>query len=318
MPPLAPDQITPAAGLDRYQAYWFSAVARAVYERDTSAGLPLHELIGAPSGVRFNVPGLFVPVAECWEYGGDFGVIVIEGTTVWQQYVLQAQGSLLISRPEWDGRVSAYWATLALSLIEEIQPWLADRGIARVTVCGHSMGGALAQLVAGGLDELPGVEVLGVVTLASPRVGDGTYAAGQVLPQVRLTNRGDPVPLLPPSLNQPMDLTLLDLWPMAPTSYRHWGTRFHLDVDGAAYMPDEQSTWTDAGIALQIVVSGDTTWYDGHNTEQYARRLRIGIPHALGAPSADFPGIDQVDTWWAELLEVPIDQLWPELPACPV
>lgn len=316
--PINPHIVQPAAGLHRLQAYWFVSVCRAVYFRDVSRGQALHNLIGPAIGIRVQVPGLLVPAAEVWRYGGAFAVVVIEGTTEWQQYIVQASGSPLVTGPIWPGRVGTFWALASLLLYPDLVQVLEQLGLQLCSVCGHSMGGALAQLLAHALDARPGIDVAGVYTLASPRVGDGTYAAGNALPQVRLTQRGDPVPLLPPSLNQPLDLTLLDLFPMPPTSYRHWGTRYHLDVDGAVYLPDEQSTWTEAGLALQVVVSGDQSWYTGHSSEEYARRLRLGIPQTLGQPHPDYPGVEIIDQWWAEVLNRPLPNVWPEFPVCPV
>lgn len=83
------------------------------------------------------------------------------------------------------------------SLIEALQGHLA--GVKTITVCGHSLGGALATLV--GLDAaINSPWDTTVYTFASPRVGDPLFVANynHVVPMTyRIANRADIVPKMP-------------------------------------------------------------------------------------------------------------------------
>ena len=76
-------------------------------------------------------------------------------------------------------------------------------GVARVCVCGHSLGGALATLAAADLAGLKLAGALTLYTFASPAVGEKTFAGwfdGLVPDSYRIFNGPDIVPTLPPSL----------------------------------------------------------------------------------------------------------------------
>lgn len=311
-----PFVILPDFTLDRVQAYWFVSIMRSVYLRDPARGAQLHSLAGGGPGHLIEHFQPRFPKAEIWDYGPGRALVGFEGTTEWQQLILQATRSGLIVHPEFLGRVSAFWISAATLLLPQIVSLLEELDVRQVVIYGHSMGGAVAMLYANLLAQRD-YHVLGVYTAGSPRVGDGTYAHDERHRRhCRLTQHGDPVPLLPPSLNRPLDTTLLDLWPMPPTSYRHWGQRFHLLTDGSVFIPDEQSTWTEAGLVLAGVVAGDRSWYAGHQTDEYARRLRIGINPAGGVAAFTVDPIDVIDSWWSDLLGIDVAAVWPIIPAC--
>jgi hypothetical protein len=104
--------------------------------------------------------------------------------------------------------------TTALSSL----PW--KKPVTSLTICGHSLGGALATLLA--LDVAanaanPAFKTPVVYTYASPRAGDLTFANlyNHLVPKTfRIANRMDLVPKLPlPPLYEHVD-TLLDLNPI--------------------------------------------------------------------------------------------------------
>lgn len=67
-------------------------------------------------------------------------------------------------------------------------------------ICGHSLGGALAQLVAARLHALPEQRIAAVVSLGQPKVGDAAFAARlDRLPVHRIVHGCDVVPTLPPT-----------------------------------------------------------------------------------------------------------------------
>jgi hypothetical protein len=80
-------------------------------------------------------------------------------------------------------------------------PW--KRSVTSLTICGHSLGGALATLVALDISThtSPPFNAPHVYTYASPMTGDSVFASiyNQAVPNtVRLANRLDVVPNLPP------------------------------------------------------------------------------------------------------------------------
>lgn len=74
----------------------------------------------------------------------------------------------------------------------------AGDGWKPIWITGHSLGGALALLATVSLDRA-GIPVRGTITLGQPRVGDLTFkrAFGGRERVYRITNQGDPVPLVP-------------------------------------------------------------------------------------------------------------------------
>lgn len=99
---------------------------------------------------------------------------------------------------------------------DSIQGYLANSAAAAVTVCGHSLGGALATLLTldVGLNTSCGTPT--AYTYASPRTGDhifaGSYNAA-IASSYRIENRQDLVPKLPPPL---------------PLLYEHVNTKYEL------------------------------------------------------------------------------------------
>jgi hypothetical protein len=89
-----------------------------------------------------------------------------------------------------------------------IKGYLASGGATSVTICGHSLGGALATLLA--LDVAINTQCRSptAYTYASPRVGDHVFAGSYnaaVPSTYRIANRQDIVPKVPPLLPLPYD-----------------------------------------------------------------------------------------------------------------
>ena len=87
---------------------------------------------------------------------------------------------------------------------DELFRALQASGLTRTTrrwwICGHSLGGALAVLVAERLRALPDQHLRAVVTFGQPRVGNGAHRAQlEALPLRRVVHGCDVVPSLPPN-----------------------------------------------------------------------------------------------------------------------
>jgi hypothetical protein len=94
----------------------------------------------------------------------------------------------------------------AVTLKAAVQACLGSLGaanVAQVCVSGHSLGGALATLIAADLVGSQVVELPHVYTFASPAVGEKTFGAwydGLAPDSYRIFNSPDIVPTLPPSI----------------------------------------------------------------------------------------------------------------------
>jgi len=110
----------------------------------------------------------------------------------------------------------------ALAGLPLVQP------VRSLTICGHSLGAALATLLAVDLAANKAVQNLTVYTYASPRTGDPLFANtyNQLVPNTfRLANQLDLVPQLPLAL------------PLPPLpNYQHVNTSFPLNPHGAVTM----------------------------------------------------------------------------------
>ncbi|OMC56275.1 hypothetical protein A5747_09530 [Mycobacterium sp. IS-836] len=98
------------------------------------------------------------------------------------------------------------------------------RPVTSVTICGHSLGGALATLLALDVAANTVFKAPAVYTYGSPRTGDSLFASTYdqvVLNSYRIANRLDIVPALPPPINyehvlNPYELNPIRLTPLPP------------------------------------------------------------------------------------------------------
>lgn len=130
----------------------------------------------------------------------------------------------------WPGAVHAGFARAATALLPAVTAWLDTRGANRteLLLCGHSLGGAIATLLAMRLvtgrasgAQPPGSQAtrIQLVTLGSPRVGDAAFArafAACNILSTRIVNWLDIVTRLPPEV----------------LGYRHVGTPAFIDEHG--------------------------------------------------------------------------------------
>jgi hypothetical protein len=113
----------------------------------------------------------------------------------------------------------------ALSTRDSIRSYVDSGAATSVTIAGHSLGGALATLLALDVALNTSCRAPAVYTYASPRVGDHSFAGAYnavVATSRRVSNRQDLVPKLPPLL---------------PLPYEHVNTRFELNPPAGKINP---------------------------------------------------------------------------------
>jgi len=146
--------------------------------------------------------------------------------------------------PRVGGAVHGGFADAADGLWPQVQPWLADTRAQRrrLLVCGHSLGAAIATLLAipAGASE--------VVTIGSPRVGDADFKAAYDhagIPTTRIVDNEDVVTRVPPSF--------------LPFAYRHVGTGLLIGPDGQP-VPDASTSATDGNVSPQHALLALRQW----------------------------------------------------------
>ncbi len=112
-----------------------------------------------------------------------------------------------------------------LSATDSIKSYLDTGAATNVTVCGHSLGGALATLLTLDIGLNTSCRAPTSFTCASPRVGEDMFAGSYnavVADSWRIVNRQDLVPKLPPT---------------APLPYEHVNTLYELNPPPNAINP---------------------------------------------------------------------------------
>jgi hypothetical protein len=107
-------------------------------------------------------------------------------------------------------------ANSTLSAKDSVKSYLDSGAAKTVTVCGHSLGGALATLLTLDVGLNTSCKSPTSYTYASPRTGDHTFAGSYnaaIASSYRIENRQDLVPKLPPPL---------------PLLYEHVNTKYEL------------------------------------------------------------------------------------------
>lgn len=316
---LAPWGLEPAGpgGLDRFTAYWYATVCAGAYQPESVPRAQLYDLVGAGAPIRVQTGNPSFPSLDVSFTTTGRAIAVARGTATTVEMLLHPVGLPLISAAPWPGQVGFIWRAGAVAAWAQLGPLFTSHSVLHVAWAGHSYGGALATL----LPELALDAGLGltdcVFSIGSPRVGNLAFSQAWTYRYLRVTNHLDPVAMVPPSANSLLDRALWILAPAPLGSYWHVGTRAHLFITGAVAFPPEQSTWATAEDTLIAGAVASTDWFRAHATEEYARRLRIGIAAPWSVPSTEFPGIDVIDTWWNDRNLDPPASTWSTAVYCP-
>lgn len=264
--------------------YAYCTMLRLLYARDEQLWQYFEQGVGDVTATgRFNADGVY-PVSWVIITGSTGTLVLIEGTTNWQQRITQAV--LLAQEPHVDfpGQVNEF----DLDRYLELRP-LMDQVFAfdlppRITLIGHSLGGSLAQLLAHRLRRTHPEKLEGCITFGSKKVGDWDYVAGTRFNLFHVFNEGDPVPVVtPPNVAVfPAPFTLDDgvrrFRPVDMRVYRHAGFWGWLAENGDMTIMRD---WEVLGFgtpleeSIRMPISRDPGF--AHNMTEYARRLRTRL-----------------------------------------
>ena len=164
----------------------------------------------------------------CQDQAGNV-VIVIRGTEGTLEWILDAEFlqvpcPFLVGAGHTEDGFTAMYESLRTgsdaespSVVSALAKLKFPRAVSSITICGHSLGGALATLLALDVAANTAFDNPNVYTYGSPRVGDSLFANtfDQVVKNsYRIANRLDIVPTLPPPVDYDHVLTPVDLNPI--------------------------------------------------------------------------------------------------------
>lgn len=182
------------ASVDFGRLVHFAELSQAAYEDD--------ETVRRVCGAAYDEVHIAdIPAVESRYFlatsrGLKTQVIAVRGTATLRNALLDAD--LVQKRPQGAGvRVHRGFARTADAVYADVKPRLLDGY--RISLTGHSLGGAAAAVLAMYLRS-EGRDVAEVVTYGQPKVTDKKGAARQAdLPLLRVAGEKDIVPFLPPS-----------------------------------------------------------------------------------------------------------------------
>ena len=217
---------------------------------------------------------------------GANAIISYEGTRNVHQLLLQIVGSGQTSTLAFPGKVSTfdYWCAVQrnAAVLGALSSLPAGAGI---TLTGHSLGGALAQVTANMQQNGGPYSPISLVTFGQPRTGDPAFCAATATPFTRLTNAADPVPNIPPTyqiLSQIVNFLspVQIFWNYVHTS-PNW-----IPADGALVQNTNPTTTGSLEGQIALALATGTAFngelFQNHYLGQYAYNLAAVLVNQTG------------------------------------
>lgn len=188
----------------------------------------------------------------CLITDGQVGIGVFAGTRNITQLIGQIAGSTMRNDLAIPANVSTFdlvYADRVTALAISVIP--ATLRDAPILITGHSLGGAIAEILAA--RKIDGTFTnVSLLTYGQPRTGDGTLAARAPANYVRVVNQGDPVPGIPP---RPVAMNFFPnaLGPvLSAIGYTHGGSAWLITVDGVVPTTDAETGTDIAAMAIAL------------------------------------------------------------------
>ena len=188
-------------------------------------------------------------------------VIVFRGTKEPQDFLTDAAFALLPVSLASSVHLG-FWTSLGTAY-EELRELARGAGTRRIWITGHSLGGALATLLAYRLQQ-DGIAIKGVYTYGSPRAGNAGFALEYAAlfadrPSQRWVNASDPVAIAPPP----------------GLGYVHVGQYNHI-----VQRPFSSVFDVNLNVLVELPVIPDATFED-HNGARYLNRILTNAPASV-------------------------------------
>lgn len=271
------------------QAYWCGGVACYAY-----CSTP-EELNVLKDRYNVNAVQLFIDPDELHcrvakVETPEFTYIGVEGTARALQWASYLNRIHLVERATWPGRYVEFFSYLADSVVALVG---GAFGTKRIVVCGHSLGGAVAAILAETLRRT-GSKVEALWTFGSPKPGTPEFADSYTIPTFRLVGQNDIVPSLPPD-------PVYYLYPLA------WS-------ESPAYEPTRLRVFRHVGAAIEVgdldlsevqstvIQTAEVSWYraaegiSGHYMGSYQEAIWVRLtPEQRGVLLPMFDSLLRLD-----------------------
>lgn len=274
--------LTLRGGFEPPLHYWLAALCYWAYAEEGQFPAALANVPGPCTFGRtswfWSDPVLGVPssVMKCWWFDyGEWLVLALDGVEQWTDIALSLGAFPQFFHSGTPGFVHEVWYNMSLrhrlELTPVIQSITETRGV-KVLLTGHSLGGALCQLLAHRLKHDTGLDIKGIVTFGSPMPGNINFQHLTPWPVIRIENTGDLVPFLPPnhrpSIFKPFRRAINDL----ALAYSPSEIGFTLDRNGEVI--NGRDYYFDGLTSAHTLVMGYADRTDAHRMGVYLERIR--------------------------------------------
>jgi pimeloyl-ACP methyl ester carboxylesterase len=280
----------PINGFELDGLYLAAVLMCAADNKDTGSMLKAIQAYAPASVTEFpETP----PYPQSYVIKTEFDVIVVvAGTQKAITWVYNVLGSSQGPNPGVPGSVDVWFYSAAVTLTNRMQAdILAGLGGRTITYIGHSLGGAIVQIMYQLLlGQIPSLSQ--VFTFGCPRVGDPVFAAAFGINRLfRVENLDDPIPSLPPVLWAAVGshYPIPGLPPIAV--YTNGGVGKTLNYQG--YLQDAETPL--ATVAIVNALNG-TQPVVAHSSAEYVRRLGLQLPVFDSGEGADFEVVNAAIT----------------------
>jgi Lipase (class 3) len=200
----------------------------------------------------------------------------IAGTVNVKQWVGNVTGALSYSNLGGGAIVHGFFYRLAQSLWAKAQPILpAQSSSLTFNVVGHSLGGAVAQILGSFLTKEYSPQQVNVLTFGQPKAYGGSAGSlNDFGSYTRLRIQGDPVPMTPFNAGETWMVGLSSgFWVGSQlASWMHYGDPFLLNQDGSITADLDLSYWQ--YVPFQWLTNVNT---DNHLVKTYVSLLETGL-----------------------------------------